>query len=485
MSQTGLDAIVVGAGPNGLSAAIELARAGLRVRVLEAKETIGGGARTVELTEPGFLHDICSAIHPIGVVSPFFKTLPLERWGVEWVDPPAAVAHPFDDGDVALLQRSLEETARTLGPDGDAYARLLRPFVERADDFVGEILRPIRVPRHPFLMARFGLKALRSCTALARSHFRGHKAKAMFAGCAAHSVLPLDKFGTASFGLVLLVAAHAISWPCARGGSQKIADALADCLRSLGGEIETDRPVRSMRDLPEARAVLFDLTPRQVVQIAGDELPPRYRRRLSRFRYGPGVFKIDWTLDGPIPWKAKECARAATVHLGATIEEIARGEQEMWDGKHPERPFVLVAQQSLFDPTRAPEGKQTGWAYCHVPHGSEVDMTDAVERQIERFAPGFRDLVRTRHTFTTRELEQHNPNMIGGDIGGGANDLRQFMARPLAKYDPYATANRRLYICSSSTPPGGGVHGMCGFLAARSALRRVFGVRVRKMGGAA
>ncbi|HEV2763027.1 MAG TPA: NAD(P)/FAD-dependent oxidoreductase, partial [Pyrinomonadaceae bacterium] len=343
-------------------------------------------------------------------------------------------------------------------------------------------LKPIRVPRHPFLMARFGLKALRSCTGLARKSFKGHKARAMFAGCAAHSVLPLDKFGTASFGLVLALAAHAIGWPCTRGGSQKIADALAECLKSLGGEIETDHPVNSLRDLPEARAVLFDLTPRQVVQIAGDELPARYRRKLSRFRYGPGVFKIDWTLDGPIPWKAKECARAATVHLGATIEEIARGEQEMWEGRHPERPFVLVAQQSLFDPTRAPEGKQTGWAYCHVPHGSEVDMTERVENQIERFAPGFRDLIRARHTYTTRQLEQHNPNMIGGDIGGGANDLRQFMARPLVKYDPYATANPRLFICSSSTPPGGGVHGMCGFHAARSALRRVFGVRVRRVG---
>ncbi|HYP53801.1 MAG TPA: NAD(P)/FAD-dependent oxidoreductase [Pyrinomonadaceae bacterium] len=481
MSQTNLDAIVVGAGPNGLSAAIELARAGLSVRVFEAKETIGGGARTAELIEPGFLHDICSAIHPIGVVSPFFQTLPLERWGVEWVEPPVALAHPFDDGTAALMHKSLEETARTLGPDGAADTRLLRPFVERADDFIEEILQPIRLPRHPFLMARFGLKGLRSCTGLARATFREHRARAMFAGCAAHSVLPLDKFGTASFGLVLALAAHAIGWPCARRGSQSIVDALAEALRSLGGEIETSRPVNSMRDLPDARAVLFDLTPRQVVEIAGDELPARYSRRLSRFRYGPGVFKIDWTLDGPVPWKAKECALSATVHLGGTIEEIARGEDEMWRGRHPERPFVLFAQQSLFDPTRAPEGKQTGWAYCHVPHGSEVDMTEAIERQVERFAPGFRDLVRGRHTYNSRQLERHNPNMIGGDIGGGANDLRQFMARPLARYDPYSTPNRRLYICSSSTPPGGGVHGMCGHWAARSALRRVFGLRLQKM----
>ncbi len=477
MSEKTYDAVVVGSGPNGLSAGIELARRGLSVCVLEAKETIGGGARTLELTEPGFLHDVCSAIHPVGVVSPFFKTLPLERWGVEWVYPEVALAHPFDDGDAAVLVRSLAETGASLGADAGAYERLMRPFVERADDFFGEILRPVRVPRHPFFMLRFAWSSLRSCTGLAASRFRGRKARALFAGCCAHSVLPLEKAGTASFGMVLALAAHAINWPCVRGGSVKIIEALAGCLKSLGGEIQTNRPVRALSDLPPSRAVLFDLTPRQVVEIAGAELPDGYRRRLSRFRYGPGVFKIDWSLDGPIPWKAEACRRAATVHLGATIEEIAAGEAAMWRGEHPERPFVLVAQQSLFDRTRAPGGKQTGWAYCHVPHGSRVDMTERVESQIERFAPGFRDLVRERHTINAVELEAHNPNMIGGDIGGGANDIGQFLMRPVARYDPYSTPNKRLFICSSSTPPGGGVHGMCGLWAARSALGRVFGVK--------
>jgi phytoene dehydrogenase-like protein len=474
MSRETYDACIVGAGPNGLSAGIELARAGLSVCVVEGKETIGGGARTEELTLPGFLHDVCSAIHPVGVVSPFFRSLKIERWGVEWVEPPAALAHPLDDGTAALMYKSLDRTAATLGADGDAYKRLMRPFVERAEDFFEEVLRPIRIPRHPFLMARFGLKALRSCTGLVKSKFREARARAIFAGCAAHSVLPLEKTGTASFGFVLALSAHAIGWPCVRRGSITIVDALASCLKSLGGEIQTGRMVTSLADLPPSRAVLFDLTPRQVVEIAGDQLPASYRRRLTRFRYGPGVFKIDWALGGPVPWRAKECAQAATVHCGGTVEEIAQGEREMWDGKHPERPFVLFAQQSLFDDTRAPAGRHTGWAYCHVPQGSEVDMTERIERQIERFAPGFRDLILARHTINSRQLERHNPNMIGGDIGGGANDLAQFMARPVARYDPYSTPNSRLFICSSSTPPGGGVHGMCGHLAARSALRRLF-----------
>ncbi|MET0650723.1 MAG: NAD(P)/FAD-dependent oxidoreductase [Pyrinomonadaceae bacterium] len=474
MSEKRYDAVVVGAGPNGLSAGIELARRGLSVCVLEAKETIGGGARTEELTAPGFLSDVCSAIHPVGVVSPFFKTLPLERWGVEWVYPDVALAHPFDDGDVALLLKSLEQTGETLGEDSRAYQDLMRPFVARADDFFEETLRPVRVPSHPFFMLRFALTGLRSCMGLAQAKFRGRKARALFAGCCAHSVLPLEKKGTASFGMVLALAAHAINWPCVRGGSIKIIEALAECLKSYGGEIRTGHSVRSMRDIPESRAVLFDLTPRQVVAIAGDELPDRYRKRLSKFRYGPGVFKIDWALDGPIPWKAEGCRRAATVHLGPSIEEIAEGEAAVWRGVHPERPFVLIAQQSLFDSTRAPAGKQTGWAYCHVPHGSDVDMTERIENQIERFAPGFRDLIIARHTINSVQLEQHNPNMIGGDIGGGANNLQQFLARPIARYDPYSTPNRRLYLCSSSTPPGGGVHGMCGHWAANSALRRVF-----------
>ena len=474
MNQKGYDAVVVGGGPNGLSAAIVLAQAGLSVCVIEARETIGGGARSAEFTLPGFVHDVCSAIHPVGVVSPFFRTLNLEQWGVEWVYPKAALAHALDDGEAALLYPSLDETAHALGADGTAYIRLMKPFIKHADDFFQEILRPVRIPRHPFLMMRFGLQALRSCKGLAESRFRTERARALFAGCCAHSVLPLDNLGTASFGMVLALAAHAINWPCARGGSVKIVEALEGCLRSLGGEIKTGRLVRSLNELPPACAVLFDLTPRQILEITGDALPSGYRRRLRRFRYGPGVFKIDWALDGPIPWKAKACWEAATVHAGGTLAEIAAGERQMWEGEHAERPFLLVAQQSLFDATRAPAGKHTGWAYCHVPHGSQFDMTERIEQQMERFAPGFRDLILARHTYTTKQLESHNPNMIGGDIGGGANDLWQFMARPVARFDPYSTPNEKIFICSSSTPPGGGVHGMCGYWAAQSALHRLF-----------
>lgn len=477
MNQKSYDAVIVGAGPNGLSAAIVLAKAGLSVCVLEAKETIGGGARTEELTLPGFLHDICSAIHPVGVVSPFFRTLGLEKWGVEWVYPPIALAHALEGGEAALMYPSLEETAEALGVDGKAYTEMVKPFVERAEDFFTEILKPIRFPSHPFLMQRFGLLALRSCMGLAKSRFREDKARALFAGCCAHSVLPLEQKGTASFGLVLALAGHAINWPSVRGGSIKIIEALAACLKSLGGEIQTGSPVKSMKDLPPARGVLFDLTPRQVLEIAGEQLSNSYRGKLSKFRYGPGVFKIDWALAGPVPWKNKDCLRASTVHVGGTIDEVAESERTMWNGGHSERPFVLFVQQSLFDDTRAPEGKHTGWAYCHVPSGSTVDMTDRIERQIERFAPGFRDLILARHTFNTREVEAHNPNMIGGDIGGGANDIWQFLARPFPRYDPYTTSNEKIFLCSSSTPPGGGVHGMCGYWAAQSAMKNLFRIK--------
>jgi phytoene dehydrogenase-like protein len=477
MASERVDAVVVGAGPNGLSAAIELARAGLSVVVIEGSPAIGGGARTAELTLPGFLHDICSAIHPMARLSPFFATLPLAENGLSWVDPPLALSHPFDDGTAATLEPGAEASAPSLGPDEGAWQRLVQPLVKRRYVLFSEILKPIRFPRHPLLMARFGLQAIQSCDRFARSHFRGSRARSIFAGCAAHSMLPLDRLGTASFGMVLATAAHAVGWPCARRGSQSIVDALAAVLRELGGTIRTGEPVRSLAQLPASRAVLFDLTPRQVEAIAGEALPRRYRRKLLDFRYGPGVFKLDYALAGPIPWRAAECLGAGTVHLGGTMEEIALGESDVWHGRIPQRPVVLVAQQSLFDPTRAPDGKQTAWAYCHVPHGSPVDMTGAIEAQIERFAPGFRQQILARHTMNAVQLEGHNPNLIGGDIGGGANDLSQFLARPFARWNPYTTPHPRLFLCSSSTPPGGGVHGMCGFWAARAALEHAFGVR--------
>lgn len=465
------DAVIVGAGPNGLAAAITLARAGRSVLVLEAKDTAGGGCRTAELTLPGFHHDICAAIHPMGVASPFFRELPLERFGLRWVKCPLPLAHPLPDGDVALLSRSLDETASRLGEDGVAWTKLLRPFLRNSDALFGDILRPIRVPQHPVLMARFGMAGLQSSERLVR-RFRGDAARALFAGCAAHSFLPLDAAASASFGLVLALAAHAIDWPCARAGSQQIINAMVSYLRELGGEVRTGVPVKALREVPPSRAVLFDLTPRQIAAIAREELPANYVRKLERFRYGPGVFKVDWALNAPIPWRNAECSRAGTVHVGGTCEEIARSEHDAYHGSICEKPFVLVAQQSLFDDTRAPVGKHTGWAYCHVPHGSTEDMAARIEAQIERFAPGFRDTILARHVLRTADVEQHNPNMIGGDIGGGANDLAQFLFRPFFRWNPYTTPNERLFLCSSSTPPGGGVHGMCGYWAAKAALAR-------------
>lgn len=466
------DAIVIGSGPNGLAAAITLARAGRSTLVIEAEETIGGGMRSSELTLPGYTHDICSAIHPLGVSSPFFRTLPLAEHGLEWIYPPAPLAHPFDDGTAALLNRSIDETGETLGIDSRAYKKLMQPLTDDWEKLSVELLAPPHVFRHPIAMARFGQRAIRSAVGLARSLFKGERAQGLFAGLAAHSILPLERMMTASFGLVLGAAGHAIGWPLPRGGSQQIAYAMASYLKSLGGEVITSRRVRSMKDLPRHRAALFDVTPRQLLKIAGDLFSGRYRRSLERYRYGPGSFKIDLALDGPIPWKAKECVRAATVHLGATIAEISASESAVWKGQHSERPYVLVAQQSLFDETRAPAGKHTAWAYCHVPNGSEFDMTERIEAQIERFAPGFRDLITGRSVMGPMRFEQHNANYIGGDIGGGANDLRQLFARPALRLNPYATPARGVYICSSSTPPGGGVHGMCGYYAALAALRR-------------
>ncbi len=465
-------AIVVGAGPNGLAAAVTLARAGVEVRVLEGADRIGGGTRSEALTLPGFVHDVCSAVHPLGAASPFFRALPLAEHGLAWVHPAAPLAHPFDDGTAALLERSIADTTATLDRgDAGAYADLLGPFVAEWEALFEDALQPpLHFPRHPRLMARLGWYGLRSARGLLAGRFRGPRTRALLAGIAAHALLPLEAAPTAAIGIMLAVAGHAVGWPVARGGSQAIADALAAELRAHGGELLTRARVPSLSDLAPAAAVLLDLTPRQVLSVAGSRLPARYRKALRRYRYGPGAFKIDWALSAPIPWRAPECARAATVHLGGSAEEIAAAARAPWEGRTDAPPFVLLAQPSLFDPTRAPPGRHTAWAYCHVPHGSAVDRTAAIEAQVERFAPGFRDVILARHTFTAPELEAHDPNLVGGDIAGGAEGLRQLFFRPAAHRPPYATPARDIYICSASTPPGGGVHGMCGHLAARTAL---------------
>jgi phytoene dehydrogenase-like protein len=467
------DAIIVGGGPNGLAAAVTLARAGRSVLLLEAKETIGGGTRTAELTLPGFLHDVCSAIHPLGLASPFFRSVPLAEHGIEWLHPEYPLAHPFDDGTAAVLERSVEATAERLGPDANAYRRLMIPLANDWEKLMDQFLGPFRLPRHPIAATRFGLPALLPARTLAKLVFKGEKARGLFAGLAAHSILPLEQITTAAFGLILGLLGHAVGWPVPKGGSQQIANALACYLSTLDGEIVTGSPVSSFKELPPARAVLFDLTPRQLVQIAGEQLPAGYRRKLEKYRYGPGAFKVDWALSGPVPWLAPECHRAGTVHLGPTLDEIAAGERAMFYGQHPERPYVLVAQQSVPDPSRAPAGQQTLWAYCHVPNGSTFDMTDRIEAQIERFAPGFRDCILARSVRGPADLHAYNPNYFGGDINGGVQDWRQLFTRPVARIVPYSTPAENIYICSSSTPPGGGVHGMCGYYAATAALKAV------------
>ena len=469
------DAIVVGAGPNGLAAAIELARAGLSVRVLEAADTVGGGARSAELTLPGFVHDVCSAIHPLGVASPLFRTLPLVENGLEWIEPPAPLAHPFDDGTAAVLERSPDAAVRGIGEDGARWRRLFAPLARDAEPLLEEVLAPLHLPAHPLLLARFGAPAALPATALARLSFRGQKARGLFAGLAAHSMLPLGSPPSAAFGLMLGLLAHSVGWPFPQGGSQRISDALAAHLHSLGGEIETGRRVGSLTELGETRPVLLDVTPRSLLELAGDRLPTRYRRRLERYRYGPGVFKLDWALDGPIPWRAEACTRAATVHLGATLDEIAASEAEAFRGQIAERPYVLLAQQSLYDPTRAPAGRHTAWAYCHVPNGSTVDMTERIEAQVERFAPGFRERILARSALGPAAIERYNENYVGGDINGGAATLKQLFTRPVARISPYTTPLPGVFLCSSSTPPGGGVHGMCGYHASRAALRQLSG----------
>ena len=467
-----LDAVVIGSGPNGLAAAITLARAGRSVRVFEAESTIGGATRSLELTAPGYIHDVCSAVHALVVLSPFLKTLPLAAHGLEFVQPDAPFAHPFDDGTAVVVERSIDRTVETLGTqDGRVYRALVAPFAARAPDLMEALLGPAG-PRHPLLMARFGLTAIRSAAHLAR-RFRDERTRSLIAGAAAHSMVPLDYASTAGYALGLIVAAHAAGWPVARGGSQQVANALAAHLRTLGGDIVTSTRVEALSQLPPSRAVLCDVTPRQFLRIAGERTPVRYRRRLSRYRYGPGVFKMDWALSAPVPWRARECGRAGTIHLGGSFDEIADGERAAWEGRVHGKPYVLLVQPSICDPSRAPAGKHTLWAYCHVPNGSTTDMTSAMEDQVERFAPGFRDCIVARHVMGPAGMERRNANLVGGDIGGGASDLAQMFTRPVFSLNPYATAIPNVYLCSSSTPPGIGVHGMCGHFAARAALRRL------------
>jgi phytoene dehydrogenase-like protein len=464
--------VVIGSGPNGLAAAIMLAQGGLQVEVFEAERQPGGGVRTMELTLPGFHHDFGSAVHPMAAGSPFFSSLPLESYGLEWIHFPAPVAHPLDDGTAVILERDLGEAARAFGEDGRAWEQLVRPLVENWRALAPELLAPlIRLPRHPFLLAKFGLQGVASARFLANRVFRSERTKALFAGLAAHSFLTLDEPLTAAFAIMFAVTAHAVGWPIPRGGSQSIANALCAHLKRLGGTMTMSKRVDSMNSLGNFDVALCDITPRQLLNIAGDRFTPAYKRLLQRYRYGPGVFKVDYALSSPIPWKASDCARAATVHLGGTMDEIAASEYAMRNGRHAERPFMLVAQPTLYDPTRAPAGKHIAWTYCHVPHASPVDMVPRMEAQLERFAPGFRDCVIARRVLRPTDLQSMDANLIGGDIAGGESDWRQFILRPTWRF--YATSAKDVYICSSSTPPGAGVHGMCGYNAAKLALKRL------------
>jgi phytoene dehydrogenase-like protein len=464
-------ACVIGAGPNGLAAAIVLAQAGLQVDVLEAEPTPGGAARTMELTLPGYLHDFGSAVYPLGAGSPFFSSLPLRDYGLEWIHSPAPLAHPLDDGTAVMLERDLSDTEASLGVDGKGWRKLVQPFVERWSELAPDVLRPVpSFPKHPWLMARFGMSALLPARAIARK-FRSERTRALFAGLAAHSFLSLDEPLSAAFGMLMVVTAHAVGWPIPRGGSQSLTDALCRYLAIFGSKVKTSSRVETLSALLGYDLILCDVTPRQLLKLAGKRLSAHYKHSLQTYRYGPGVFKVDYALHAPIPWKASDCSRAATLHLGGSFEEIAASEQAVRDGRHADRPFVLLAQPSLLDPSRAPQGKHTAWAYCHVPNGSNTDVLSRLEDQIERFAPGFRDCVVARRVFSPADLERMDANLVGGDIGGGVMDIRQFLFRPTWRH--YATSAKDIYICSSSTPPGGGVHGMCGYHAAKMALSRL------------
>jgi len=478
LSKKDFDAVVVGSGPNGLSAAIAIQRAGLSVLLIEGKNDIGGGLRSAALTLPGYIHDVCSAIHPMAAGSPFFKTLPLKDHGLQFINPPFAAAHPFDDGTSAVLEESVEETSRFLAEDKFSYQKLIKPIVKIWPKIVDDVLAPLHFPKHPVDMASFGINALTSASQLVKK-FRGKEARGLWGGMAAHSIQPLTNVTTSAIGLALITTGHTGGWPIPLGGSAKIAGALASYFVSLGGKIETNLFVRSLKQLPSSHVVLFDITPRQLLQIAGHTFSPLYKWQLKRYQYGMGVFKIDWALDAPIPFTALNCRKAGTIHLGNTFEEIAASEQLTSEGKHPERPFVLLAQQSLFDSSRAPAGKHTAWAYCHVPNGSEVDRTATIENQVERFAPGFKERILARSVMNTHQIEEYNENYVGGDINGGIINLPQLFTRPALRFSPYRTSAKGMYICSSSTPPGGGVHGMCGFYAAKRALKDVFNLQLK------
>lgn len=473
MTRDMFDAVIVGAGPNGLAAAITLQRAGLNVLIVEGKGTIGGGTRTEELTLPGFKHDVCSAIHPMAIHSPFLATLPLEQFGLTYLHSPVVAAHPFDNEEAAFLMNSIHDTAASLGVDKQAYYDLVSPVVENWDKMINDILGPFRFPAHPLAMASFGLRALQPAARIVQ-RFNGRRARGLWAGMAGHSIQSLENWTTAAIGLVLTSAAHIKGWPLPRGGSAAITTAMANYFLSIGGVMETNRAVKKIEELPSAKAYLLDVTPKQLLSIAGHRFSEWYRKQLQRYQYGMGVFKIDWALSEPIPFNAEHCRRAATVHIGGTYEEIAYSEREAERGRHVEKPFVLLSQQSLFDGSRAPEGKHTAWAYCHVPNGSQIDMTAAIENQIARFAPGFKDVIIAKHKMNTASLQAYNPNYIGGDINGGIINLRQLYTRPAVKWTPYKTSAKDIYICSSSTPPGGGVHGMCGYHAAQAVLKNCF-----------
>ncbi len=461
------DAVVIGSGPNGLSAAITLIHRFKSVVIIEGKSTIGGGLRSAQLTLPGFVHDICSTVHPLAISSPFFDKLPLEKYGIEWIQPDILVAHPFYDGTCLFLHRSIEYTCEAMGEDAMAYKRLISPFIKDYKRLLQDILKPIHIPEYPFLTFRFGIKAMKSARTIAYKLFKHEKTQALFAGLAGHAMIPLEKPFTSSFGIVLAVLAHTVGWPVIKGGSQKLADTLLNYFTDKGGEVLVNYPVASMKELPEASYYFFDVTPRQLLNIEGINLSKTYMEKLKKFRYGPGVQKVDWAIKKPIPWQSKMCRKAGTIHLGASFEEIERSIKYANNGIIPQLPYVIVAQPSLFDPTRAPEGNHTAWAYCHVPSSIEEDSSELVEDRIEQFAPGFKDIIMARHSMSPKKMEEYNPNYVGGDINGGIQDLAQLFSRPVFSFFPYRTSHKNIFICSSSTPPGGGVHGLCGYYAAK------------------